>query len=102
MGLFNGISRFGKGSAFGAAIGAATAVLFAPGSGKETRDAIADRIQRTRRAGAEARAEVERDLINRYRGTVHSDDALKDEESARKSQYAARIAHIESTKPEFE
>jgi len=102
MGLFNGISRFGKGSALGAAVGAVTAVLFAPGSGKETRDAIADRIQRTRKAGVEARAEVERDLINRFRGTVNSEDALKDEEVASKSQYAARIAHIDSTKPEFE
>ncbi|MCC6705543.1 MAG: YtxH domain-containing protein [Thermomicrobiales bacterium] len=101
MGLIGGITKFGKGGVLGAAIGAAAAVLFAPGSGKETRDAIADRIQRTRRAGVEAKAEVERDLINRYRGNVSSGDALKAEQAASEQQYAASIAHIEATKPEF-
>jgi gas vesicle protein len=101
MGLINGITKFGKGGVLGAAVGAAVAVLMAPGTGKETRDAIADRIQRTRRAGVDARAEVERDLINRYRGTVNSADALVDEQVARAEQHAAQLAHIEATKPEF-
>jgi gas vesicle protein len=101
MGLISGMTKFGKGGVLGAAIGVAAAVLFAPGSGKETRDALADRIQRTRKAGVEARAEVERDLINRFRGTVHSSEALTEEQKASAAEYAAKLAHIEATKPEF-
>lgn len=101
MGLIRGVTRFGKGGVLGAAIGAAAAVLLAPGTGKETRDAIADRIQRSRKAGVDARAEVERDLIVRYRGSVSSGDALKAEQDASEQQYLASIAHIEATKPEF-
>lgn len=101
MGLMSGITKFGKGGILGAAIGAAAAVLFAPGSGKETRDALADRIQRTRKAGVAARADVERELMNRFRGDVNSAEALTEEQRARAEEHAAKLAHIEATKPEF-
>jgi gas vesicle protein len=101
MGLISGMTKFGKGGVLGAAIGAAAAVLFAPGSGKETRDALADRIQRARKAGVDAKADVERDLINRYRGNVNSSEALTEEQKASAEEHAARLAHIQATKPDF-
>lgn len=101
MGLISGMTKFGKGGVLGAAIGAVAAVLLAPGTGKDTRDALADRIQRTRKAGVDAKAEAERDLINRFRGTVNSSEALTEEQKASAAEHAAKLAHIEATKPEF-
>ena len=101
MGLFSGAVKFGKGSVLGAAFGAAAAILLAPGTGRETRDSIADRIQRTRKAGVDAKAETERDLINRYRGNVNSSEALKPEQQASEAAQAAKLAEIDATKPEF-
>ena len=101
MGLFSGIGKFGKGSVLGAALGAAAGLLFAPGTGAETRAALADRIQRTRLAGADARAATEQELINRFRGTVKDTSALTAEEVESKAEYAHRVAHVQATKPEF-
>ena len=70
MGVFSGLVRFGKGGVLGAAIGAAAGLLLAPGSGKETRSALSERIQRTRLAGVDAKSDVEQDLIQRFRGKV--------------------------------
>jgi gas vesicle protein len=101
MGLFSGIAKFGKGGVLGAALGAAAGLLLAPGSGAETRAALADRIQRTRLAGVEAKTAMEKDLINRFRGTVHDPAALKAEEVESDQQRIQQVAHIESTRPEF-
>lgn len=101
MGFFAGVGRFGKGGLIGAAIGAAAGILLAPGKGEETREAVAERIQRTRKAGIDARAEVERDLINRYRGVVQDSAALKAEQLASEEAHRTGIAHVEATKPEF-
>jgi gas vesicle protein len=101
MGAFSGLVRFGKGGVLGAAIGAAAGLLLAPGSGKETRTAMAERIQRTRMAGADARASVEQDLIQRYRGKVNDGAALSEEEFKSKNEHVAAIAHVQATKPEF-
>ncbi len=101
MGLMSGMTKFGKGSVFGAAIGAAAAVLFAPGSGRETRNALVERIQRTRKAGVDARAATEQELIDRYRGSVNSAETLTPEKQASEEAKAARLAHIEATKPDL-
>jgi gas vesicle protein len=101
MGLFSGIAKFGKGSVLGAALGTAAGLLFAPGTGAETRAALADRIQRTRLAGADAKASTEQELISRFRGTVHDPVALKAEEAESQQEYVERVAHVQATKPEF-
>jgi gas vesicle protein len=101
MGLFSGIAKFGKGGVLGAAVGAAAGLLFAPGTGSETRAALVERIQRTRLAGVEAKSATEKDLINRFRGTVHDPAALKAEEVEADQQRIQQVAHIEATKPEF-
>lgn len=101
MGLFSGIAKFGKGGVLGAAVGAAAGLLFAPGTGSETRAALAERIQRTRLAGVDAKVATEKELINRFRGTVHDPAALTAEEVAAEQERIQQFAHIEATKPEF-
>lgn len=101
MGVFSGLVRFGKGGVLGAAIGAAAGLLLAPGSGKETRSALSERIQRTRMAGVDARADVEQDLIQRFRGKVQDTSALSEEEFRSKNEHVAAIVHVQTTKPEF-
>lgn len=101
MGALSGLVRFGKGGVLGAAIGAAAGLLLAPGSGKETRSALAERIQRTRMAGVDAKADVEQDLIQRFRGKVNDTAALSEEEFRSKNEHVAAIAHVQTTKPEF-
>ena len=101
MGLISGIARFAKGGLVGAAVGAAAGILLAPGKGSETRDALADRIQRTRLAGVDAKTATEKELISRFRGTVNDPVALKTEEVEAEQQYAQQVAHIAATKPEF-
>jgi len=101
MGVFSGIAKFTKGGLFGAAVGAAAGLLLAPGPGEETRNALADRIQRTRLAGADARAATEQALISRFRGEVNDPVALKAEETASKEQHVQQVAHVQATRPEF-
>jgi len=101
MGLFSGVAKFTKGGVFGAAVGAAAGLLFAPGPGQETRAALADRIQRTRLAGADAKAATEQELISRFRGDVHDPAALTAEEVASKEEHVQKVAHVQATKPEF-
>lgn len=101
MGMLGELVRFGKGGVLGAAIGAAAGLLLAPGSGKETRSALSERIQRTRMAGVDAKADVEQDLIQRFRGKVNDTAALSEEEFRSKNEHVAAIAHVKTTKPEF-
>ena len=101
MGLISGVFNFGKGSVLGAAIGIAAGVLLAPGSGRDVRDAAVDRVQRTRKAGVDAKAATEQEMINRFRGTTQSSDALEQIHELSKADQAAGLAHIDATKPDF-
>lgn len=101
MGVIGSLVRFGKGGVLGAAIGAAAGLLLAPGSGRENRTALAERIQRTRMAGVDAKAATEQDMITRYRGKVNDTGALSEAEFQSKNEHVAALAHIQSTKPEF-
>jgi gas vesicle protein len=101
MGVIGSLVRFGKGGVLGAAVGAAAGLLLAPGSGRENRAALSERIQRTRMAGVDARAAAEQDLITRYRGKVNDTGALSEKEFQSKNEHVAALAHIQSTKPEF-
>lgn len=53
----------------GAAVGAAAALLFAPGPGRETREYLNQRAREGRTRASEA-ARQGRDLLNRQRGTI--------------------------------
>jgi gas vesicle protein len=101
MGFFSGIAKFTKGGLFGAAVGAAAALLIAPGTGEETRNALADRIQRTRLAGADAKAATEQQLISRFRGEVNDPVALKTEETVSREEHVQQVAHVQATRPDF-
>lgn len=68
--------RFGLGGAVGAAIGGAAAYLIAPQNGSELTGKVQTRISEAKLAGAEAQAQTEQALINRFRATVNDPAAL--------------------------
>jgi gas vesicle protein len=80
--------KFGLGGAVGAAIGGATASFFAPQSGNELSGKIQARVAAARLAGAEAQAQTEQALINRFRATVNDPAALTAAEMSARSAVA--------------
>ncbi len=76
------IVKFGLGSAIGAAAGGAAAYVFAPQSGGELTGKIKSRLADARLAGVEAKAAKERELIARFRTSVHDPTALQTDEMA--------------------
>ena len=85
---------FLSGGLLGAAVGTATAVLWAPQSGTELRGRIIDRIRRIQLAGAEAKAAKEDELIQKFRQEVEDPDALRDEEAKLRVEAAQAVAAI--------
>ncbi|MBA2520398.1 MAG: YtxH domain-containing protein [Chloroflexia bacterium] len=85
---------FLSGSVLGAAVGTATAVLWAPRSGTEMRGRLIDRIRQARLAGAEAKAAKEDELIQKFREDVEDPTALRDEEAKRRVEAAQAVAAI--------
>lgn len=73
--------KFASGGLFGAGIGTAIAILFAPQSGDTLRRRVHDRVQLARLAGLEAQAETEAAIIARYRAKVGDQSALTDFET---------------------
>ena len=88
------ILSFVSGSVLGAAIGTATAVLFAPQSGKELQGRLTDRWREAQLAGAEAKAAREDELIRKFREEVEDPTALRDEEAKLRVEAAQAVAAI--------
>ena len=80
MSALTRLVKFGLGGAVGAALGGATAYLLAPQSGNELTGKIRARISEAKLAGAEAKAQTEQALINRFRLTVNDPAALTAQE----------------------
>lgn len=85
---------FASGSLLGAAIGTATAVLWAPRSGAELKGRVLDRIRQVQLAGAEAKAAKQDELIRKFRQHVEDPTALRDEEVKLRSEAAQAFAAI--------
>lgn len=85
---------FVSGSLLGAAVGTATAVLWAPRGGTELRGRILDRIRQAQLAGAEAKAAKEDELIQKFRQEVEDPNALRDEEARLRVEAAQAVAAI--------
>jgi gas vesicle protein len=79
MGAGSKFVALGKGGAFGAAVGAIAAVLFAPKSGEQLQRDVNDRISEAKIAGETAKAAKQAELIDRYRQGVDSPTALQNE-----------------------
>lgn len=73
-----GFVTFATGALFGAGIGTAIAVLFAPQEGEALRSRLDDRLKLARIAGIEAQSGTEAAMIRRYRDKVGNPDALRD------------------------
>lgn len=94
MGAGNRLLKFGSGGLLGAGVGTVVAVLWAPQSGEELKGRLADRLSRTRLAGAQAKAEKEDELIRKFRDEVDDPEALQDEEAKVRLEAAQAIAAI--------
>lgn len=77
--------KFGLGGAFGAALGAGVASLFAPQKGEELQKASRAIIEEAKADGATAQAATEAALTERFRQQVNDKDALT---GAQKPQHA--------------
>ena len=95
------IGQFIKGGLFGILIGAIIGLLIAPESGAETRKLVADRIQKVRRAGADAEAAKKQEYVQRYRVKTHDNSALTKTEQDARAAHAEQLRHIEATRPTF-
>jgi gas vesicle protein len=94
MGAGKRLLTFLSGGVLGAAVGTATAILWAPQSGTEMRGRLIDRIRQARLAGAEAKAAKEDELIQKFREEVDDPTALRDEEAKLRVEAAQAVAAI--------
>ncbi len=86
--------RFASGGLFGAGVGTALAILFAPQSGEALRTRVHERVQLAKRAGIEAQAETEAAIIARYRAKMGDSGVLADYERELNERRAEQIREI--------
>lgn len=105
MGFARRTLRFSSGLIFGAAVGTAAAVLFAPQRGDELKASFQDRREEALRAGEEAELiETER-LKNVFRASVHDPNALTgsfDDRKREKSEAEKAAERLEQERQEAE
>jgi gas vesicle protein len=94
MTVIGRIGSFLAGGLFGAAVGAAAAMLIAPQSGKQFQREIEQRFDQARVAGLEAQRSTEEELIRRFRAETNDPDALRDEETQMRVEAAQAIADL--------
>ena len=85
---------FISGTLLGAAIGTASAVLFAPRSGAELKGRISDMVRDVKLAGVQAQADKQDELIQKYRQDVDDPTALREEEARLRVEAAQAVAAI--------
>jgi gas vesicle protein len=86
--------KFASGGLFGAGVGTALAILFAPESGDRLRTRVHGRLKEARLAGLEAQAETESAMIARYRAKVGDTEALRDYERERTDQRTESVGRL--------
>jgi gas vesicle protein len=94
MTVIGRIGSFLAGGLFGAAMGAAAALLVAPQSGNQLRREIEQRVGQAKVAGLEAQRSTEEELIRRFRAETNDPDALRDEETQMRVEAAQAIAEL--------
>ncbi len=85
---------FASGGLFGAGIGTALAILFAPQSGDILRTRVNDRFKLARLAGIEAQAETEAAIIARYRAKMGDPTALAELETTNADRRTEEIRDL--------
>ncbi len=85
---------FASGGLFGAGVGTALAILFAPQSGDILRTRVNDRFKLARLAGIEAQAETEAAIIARYRAKMGDPTALTELETTTTDRRTEEIRQL--------
>ena len=86
--------KFASGGLFGAGIGTALAILFAPQSGDLLRSRVNERFKLAQLAGIEAQAETEAAIIGRYRVRMGNESALSDFEAQNNATRTEQIRKL--------
>jgi gas vesicle protein len=94
MGVIKRLGSFIAGGILGAGVGAAVAMVVAPQSGEEFVDGVERRVDQAKRAGLEAQARTEEELIRRFRAETGDPDALRDQETLTRVETAQAIADL--------
>ena len=97
MGAIRRIGSFIAGGALGAGVGAAVAMLVAPQAGEEFVNGVERRVDQAKRAGLEAQARTEEELIRRFRAETGDATALLDQETLTRVETAQAIADLGMT-----
>ena len=94
MELIKRLGSFIAGGLLGAGVGAAVAMVMAPQSGDEFVEGVERRVDQAKRAGLEAQARTEEELIRRFRAETGDPDALRDQETLTRVETAQAIADL--------
>ena len=94
MGVIKRLGSFIAGGFLGAGVGAAVAMIVAPQSGEEFVEGVERRVDQVKRAGLEAQARTEEELIRRFRAETGDPDALRDQETITRVETAQAIADL--------
>lgn len=94
MGLIKRLGSFIAGGILGTGVGAAVAMVVAPQSGDEFVEGVERRVDQAKRAGLEAQARTEEELIRRFRAETGDPDALRDQETLTRVETAQAIADL--------
>src|SRR6187200_333566 len=94
MGLLKRLGAFIAGGVLGAGVGAAVAMMVAPQSGDEFVEGVERRVDQVKRAGLEAQARTEEELIRRFRAETGDPEALRDQETLTRVETAQAIVEL--------
>jgi gas vesicle protein len=94
MGVLKRLGSFIAGGFLGAGVGAAVAMIVAPQSGEEFVEGVERRVDQVKRAGLEAQARTEEELIRRFRAETGDPGALRDQETLTRVETAQAIADL--------
>lgn len=94
MEVIKRLGSFIVGGLLGAGVGAAVAMIVAPQSGEEFVEGVERRVDQAKRAGLEAQARTEEELIRRFRAETGDPDALRDQETLTRVETAQAIADL--------
>ena len=94
MELIKRLGSFIVGGLLGAGVGAAVAMVVAPQSGDEFVEGVELRVDQAKRAGLEAQARTEEELIRRFRAETGDPEALRDQETLTRVETAQAIADL--------
>ena len=94
MTVIRRMGSFIVGGLLGAGVGAAVSMLVAPQSGEQFVDGVERKVDQAKRAGLEAQARTEEELIRRFRAETGDPTALRDQETLTRVETAQAIADL--------